>query len=198
MPQTVAEQGSAPPLERAVNKVAALLREDHARGVAAALRRYRPGDAPSFAFWSTHAEMIETLYKWRVERWPLVLAVMAELKGLHQPFGNLGATLAHEGYSELRLDRLLRAEGDALAHALRGTAHFLASRGAQVDQAQLARLYLHQPSDPAPRSSDLTPAEWSDPVLRFSKLTPAERIRRRIAKDYFAPLQKKADKKDDQ
>jgi CRISPR system Cascade subunit CasB len=89
---------------------------------------------------------------------------MALLEGLHAPRARLGAVLAESGFSELRFERLLRAHGEALWDAVRRMAHFLASKAASVNQADIAWLVL----------SD----DRSD----------AERVRRRLARHFYGAL----------
>jgi len=144
-------------------------------GEVAALRRLRPDQPGGPAFWKIavrHLEPAELLADagapWRDEeerRWAMVLAGMAEMKGLHRPGRALGRVLAEAEVSEARVLRLLRAQGeDALAAAVRAVVHQLASGGHRVDWHDLAELI---------RSAG-RPFEGS--------------VRRRIATDYYRHL----------
>lgn len=119
-------------------------------GDRAELRRGTPDDPGSPAFWKlavTHLAPrgfvdLQDASLATLGRWVVILGALAELEGLHNPRARLGRTLAEAGYSELRLTRLLRAEGNQLLDAVRQAVHFLASKGAEVDVAEVARLVL--------------------------------------------------------
>lgn len=137
----------------------------------AELRRMKPSTLPPTAFWHILARLVERHHPvpeyeagrtaWE-KRWATVLAGMAVLG--HVPERSPGKALAEAGFHEQRLRRLLRASGDRLGDELMGAARFLSSQGVPMDWREGARLVHYDP--------DRTP-EWAD------------RIRRRIARDYF-------------
>lgn len=95
--------------------------------------------------------------------WALVAQIFAQLgPALLVPSASFGRALSAARVAEMRVLRLLRAEGDDLAPLLRHAAHQLGSRAQPVCPTQVADLVLSTDSD------------------------GSERIRRRIARDYFA------------
>ncbi len=143
-------------------------------GERAELRRLRPDDPSSMAFWHVLARIVEPRHRapesesgreaWE-KQWAVVLAGMATLS--HAPDHSPGHALAEAGFHELRLRRLLRATGHRLGDELLGAARFLSAQGVPMDWRDGARLAHYDP--------DHTP-EWADGV------------RRRIARDYFARI----------
>lgn len=119
-------------------------------GERADLRRGDPDDPGSPAFWRivvTHLAPrgfidLEAPSNRALSQWVVILGSLAELEGLHNPRARLGRALAEAGYSELRLTRLLRAEGGQLLDAVRQMVHFLSAKGTDVDVAEIARLVL--------------------------------------------------------
>lgn len=155
-------------LSQLVGKIAWSLSNESSAGDLAALRRVKSGDPTCLAFWKIAAAELEPslppagLRREEAEtRWRGILSAMAELEGLHEPQRSLGRALAEERYAKLRLERLLRAHGEALGDSVRTMAHFLGSKAAGFNQADLARLVL---SD-GRRDED--------------------RARRKIARDYY-------------
>lgn len=143
-------------------------------GDVAELRRLRPDDPSSPAFWrlcAAHLDMHlpsgEAVRGEAERRWAVILQALAELRGLHAPRAHFGRALVDADLAEGRLLRLLRARDDALADAVRVTSHHLAATATSVDCTELAHLVL---SDGR---------------------TDAEEVRRRIARDYYAQLAKK-------
>ncbi len=137
-------------------------------GDLAELRRLRPEEPASPAFWKLCAAYLSS---WlpsggsrdeAERRWAAVLGALAHLRGLHRPDHPLGRALAEVGLSEMRLLRLLRARDAALYDVVRGVVHYLAQKGEPADLSQLADLLLDQDGD------------------------RAETIRRRIARDFYA------------
>ncbi len=120
-------------------------------GDVAALRRLRPGSPQVGAYWKLLATVLEPADRLPGEvgareeaerRWAVILAAMAEAEGFHAPNAKLGRVLAECGVPEVRVLKLLRASGDALADAVRVTVHHLVSRGARFDQTAIAALVL--------------------------------------------------------
>ncbi len=151
-----------------VGRLAVALDRQVSPGDLADLRRLRPEDPTSPAFWKLCATY---LAGWlphgpgrdeAERRWAAVLGALAHLRGLHRPDHPLGRALAETGLSELRLLRLLRARDRALFDVARGVVHILAQKAEPADLAQLADVLLDQDGD------------------------RAERIRRRIARDFYA------------
>lgn len=140
-------------------------------GDIAELKRLNPENPGSPAFWKLIVGCIgdEGVHlageKNRDEaerRWAVVLSAMAHMKHLHIHGRKLGEALAEAGYSELRLNRLLRASGDTLRNLTRGMTLFLVSKGQSFDLLDLARLIFSDNNS------------WS------------ESFRRQIARSYYA------------
>lgn len=117
-------------------------------GDLAELRRYDAAKLQSPAFWRVVAMHLDAHLSGddhvRVEqerRWAVVMAAMAEAKGLHNPGVRLGKALA-EAVDERRVLQVLRAHDEALADAVRMVVHHLVSKGLAFDHAQLAWLVL--------------------------------------------------------
>ena len=135
-------------------------------GDLAELRRLDPEHPSAAVFWRLVAAMPDGGgdAPWQAERerrFAVILRTFAELRDVHRGGRRLGTALAEAGLDERRLLQLLRSRRTALAHAIRTTCHFLASKGATADAMGLARLVL---SEDAP---------WE------------ENERRRLARDYF-------------
>jgi len=81
--------------------------------------------------------------------WAAFFQVVALTAGLHNRALNLGEALARAGYSELRLFRLLRSQGDTLHKETRTCARFLASKGQSCDLTAFARILLTSNPDSA-------------------------------------------------
>jgi CRISPR system Cascade subunit CasB len=97
-------------------------------------------------------------------RWAAVVVGLAHLGDLQVASLRLGSALASAGFSELRFSRLLRSDTEQLVDEIPMVARFLAAKSVAVDFATAARLILS-----AGRSEE-------------------ERVRRNIARDYFATL----------
>lgn len=136
-------------------------------GDRAELRRasHRDPACPSFWRLAISHELIDGKGARSEERWAVIIAAMARLEGLHRPGVRLGAALAEAGLAELRLVRLLRAEGERLYDELRAVVQALAAKGVGFDQVDLARLVLSEG-----QSNETS-------------------VRRRIARDYFSKIQ---------
>lgn len=137
-------------------------------GDLAELRRLDPERPPGAAFWklalSYRLVDLDQPLDDHERRLTIVLRAMATLAGFHDPTVPLGAALAGAGFSELRFNRLLRADAARLPSAVRRMADFLASKGARADHRQIAWLVLTQDAD------------------------RAEQLRRRVARDYYSTL----------
>lgn len=139
-------------------------------GDRADLRRMRPDEAGSTAFWRLLAGAVEPTGVLPADgpardaaerRWAACARALALLPEGHRPGLGLGEALAKAGFAELRFVRLLRASEETLWDEARKTAAFLASKAAPFDHRTLVALV----------TSDGTEA--------------AETTRRRIARDYY-------------
>ncbi len=74
------------------------------------------------------------------KRWAVVLSAMAAMANQSVQGRKLGDALADGGYSELRLNRLLRATGHTLRGLTREMTRFLTAKGEFFDLLDLARL----------------------------------------------------------
>ena len=131
-----------------------------APGDLADLRRHRHGEPPPMAFWRLAAAHLQDVLPaggpWRDEaeqRWATAMAALAQLvlrasdghsDSLHNPKLPLGAALADTGLSELRFDRLMRAEGASLHAQVRQAAAYLAAKGQPANGVDLVLLLLFQ------------------------------------------------------
>lgn len=157
-----------PSLASTVRRLAAAIDHELLPGDLAALRRQ---DLTAAAFWrlATHHLVPAGLLAQHPPRseqqeqaWAAILAGMAHMKNMHQTGRRPGHALRDADFSELRFTRLLRARDEALLDALRGVSHYLASKGASVDWADLAALAVFQEGE------------------------PAERVRRNFARDFYS------------
>jgi CRISPR type I-E-associated protein CasB/Cse2 len=160
-------------LASTVNAIANAIEKSLTPGDVAALRRLRPGDPSCAAFWRLVATQLAPVLpaggSARDEaehRWAVILQAMAEMVGFHAPGRYLGRAFVSAGIAEQRVLKLLRASGEALFDSVRVTAHHLASSATAADHAEIARLVL----------SDGREDE--------------ERVRRRIARDFYAQQQR--------
>jgi len=137
-------------------------------GELAELRRLDPAHPSAPVFWKFVASMADVdtdplRRRERERRFAVILRTFAQLRDVQRGGRRLGSALAEAGLDPRRLLQLLRARKGALAHAVRTTCHFLASKAATVDAMGLARLVL----------SEDTAGNWE------------EDERRRVARDYF-------------
>ncbi len=79
-----------------------------------------------------------------VERLFTGLHVVALLADLNNPEMYLGAAMQQADVSELRLERLLRARPDQVAHRVRSTARHLAAKSQPVRVKELVQLLVEQ------------------------------------------------------
>jgi len=144
-------------------------------GQTAALRRLAPACPTHATFWYGLEKFVVPMFPERPPiasepAWALLMHAMALMApDPHERGAHAGTVLADVGYSELRLERLLRARGVAeLIRPLTEAARFLRAKGRSVDWVRLAPIVT------APAESDI-----------------AEEARRSIARAYFAQLHAK-------
>ncbi len=169
---------------RAVYAAAEAVREGRlVPGDLAELRRLDSRDPGSFAFWRLLVRCVEphdpppgnesARDAWE-RRWALVLSGMARLP--HEKGRRPGRTLAEAGFSPLRLRRLLRASGPSLADVFQNMVRFLAAKGEALDWTVAADLVFF------------------DPRIHPER---AERVRRRVARDFFTQLYRQESKEEE-
>jgi CRISPR system Cascade subunit CasB len=150
--------------------------EEADNGPRAQLRRATPDKPWSATLWTLlAAEVPEDAWahddatRADEERaWATLLSAMAGSSQLGIPAQEpLGETLASGGYSELRLNRLLRAHGQGLLDEVRAMAAYLESKGCAVRWSEVGSLLLRDPEKPG-----------------------GETARRRIARSYYGALHK--------
>jgi CRISPR system Cascade subunit CasB len=129
--------------------------EEAGSGELAELRRATPrqpwsgalwrllGDSLADEAWPTSDSQREQLER----RLAALLAAMAASSTLKQGAQPLGAALARAGYSELRLNRLLRASDDKLLDEVRAMAAFMESRSEPIEWSELAKLLVYEPDE---------------------------------------------------
>jgi CRISPR system Cascade subunit CasB len=156
-----------------VGRLAYALESSLSAGDVAELRRLRPKDVGSPAFWKIAALYLEPAGQLpkggdardeAERRWAAILQGLAALGPLHRHGIGLGGALAVAGFAELRFVRLLGGRGEGLLDLVRTTAQFLAAKGQSVDWTDAARLVLS-----GGRSNE-------------------ETVRRRLARDYYRNL----------
>lgn len=160
---------SAPkPLASRIGSIVGLLAQPHATGLAAELRRMRPGAIDCAAFWKIAVRHLDDELVGPAERvaeqerrWAVVLTALATMASQHRPRASLGAAMAHAGVSEARVLKLLRARGATLPDALRSVCHQLHAVSQPVDLVDIALLVLSEG-----RSDE-------------------DRVRRRIARSFY-------------
>jgi CRISPR type I-E-associated protein CasB/Cse2 len=145
---TPTEAPRAKPTRR--NLVAALRHavENADPGTLAALRRFKPGSSPPAAFYRvTVATLDEHLpedgrYRDQLEtRWAVIAAAIANAKDFLAAVP-LGKALAEADVAELRVIRLLEAQGAQLADLVRMVVHQLVQKGQMFDLNDLADIVL--------------------------------------------------------
>ena len=137
-------------------------------GDLAALRRMDPRVPDAPAFWKVHALFLNDIAHAGGDdadeferRWATLVVGLAHLRGLHRRGAHLGRACANAGLSEIRFSRLLRAEGNALVSELSTLARFASAKGQALDWSDAARLV-------------------------FLDGDSGERVRRRIAREYYS------------
>lgn len=78
------------------------------------------------------------------KRWATLLMGMAHCAPYLDMNRSLGAALFEAGWSELRLDKLLRARDEQLNFLIRRVAHYLANKSQPANWADVARLLFFQ------------------------------------------------------
>lgn len=159
------------------------------RGLVVALRREDGGMSPRF--YDLASSMLEEdLARWPGEpdlteaerRWARVVWVLAQLAGQHRPGISFGTALARARVAEPRVVRLLRAQGDALHAAVRAVVPPLLQQAIELDLTDIAALILSAPEPMRPGG--------------FHAEEP-ERVRRRIARDFYRALRQTTDNRGD-
>lgn len=120
-------------------------------GDVASLRRMALGN-PDGAFWRLMVAFVDDGLRATAEqerRWALVCKAMAFMAPrAHDAAMRPGAALAETGFSSedrpIRINRLLRAEGEAFEDLFLAACRFLASRAQPVDWRSFARLVVMQ------------------------------------------------------
>ncbi|MGH2361349.1 MAG: type I-E CRISPR-associated protein Cse2/CasB [bacterium] len=153
-----------------VNQISGLLARGGgalSTGDVAALRRMDPR-SPAAAFFKLVGLVLDQHISGaphaRLEtetRWAAIIVGLAHLGDLHRRGMRLGRSLVDAGFSELRFDRLLRADADRLIDELPMLARFLSAKGVPADWESASLLILS-----AGRSDE-------------------EDARRRLARDYY-------------
>lgn len=159
----------SPQISEVVARLARAIQHALDPGEVAALRRLDP-ESPSSAFWKVAATHLESTGQLRdgpgrqahEVRWAVILRGLALMEGLHSPAIRLGRALAEAGYSEVRLNRLLRARDGALHDEATSAVRYLAAKAQEADLTEFALLLVSQEEE------------------------PSDAIRRRIARDYFS------------
>lgn len=145
-------------------------------------RRYSPGDLaelrrmdeiPGAAFWKLMAhvqpQLLEEERPAQTRAWVRLTREMARLAGFHAANTPLGEALAKAKVSEMRFNRLLRADDAQIDAQLRAVVHQLAAAAQPFNQVELGQLVLS-----------------TDDTAR-------ERIRLKLARDYYRSIQQKGD-----
>lgn len=129
------------------------------RELAGRMRHASPGDLaelrrnhdPGPAFWRLWVDVIAD--RWAApsdasglqaveDAWRTICAALAVMSELHAESARLGSALSETGYSDLRVERLLRADGEQRATLALDAVRYLASKGKSADVADIALLLL--------------------------------------------------------
>lgn len=173
-------------LRETINRVCGMLRERRgatssgsiasragavSAGDRAELRRLNRDQSPGITFWKTLARCdIDITHDKQQKQWMVILRACALLADNHSPYSSLGRALSEAGLSELRLSRLLRAEGDSLLDEIATVTNFLNAKDVPVDLTDIAYLVI------------------------YSQESHHETLRRNIARGYYQ--QQNSDKKE--
>lgn len=165
VPQRIEEGHSPPTLAQTTASVARVIgAEDYPAGERARLKRWSPGTAPSLAFYRFAFRCLPEGWERRSEAWmTLTTSIALMCPDPHRPDVPLGRALADIGYAEARLERLLAAEDGTLPTLLLRAARFLRAKNAGCNCTDFAYL-LGLGGNP-------------------------QRVRLRIARDYYRELQ---------
>ncbi|MBN1880442.1 type I-E CRISPR-associated protein Cse2/CasB [bacterium] len=122
-------------------------------GALAELRRITPEDPWCPAVWRLLADQRfdhflsgnDAHARQSEKTWAFIIHVMALTTGLHDRSTPIGKVLANSGFSEIRLNRLLKAQDSQLFEQVSSVARFLKSKGERFDTSDLAALLLAKP-----------------------------------------------------
>lgn len=166
--EVVEETSERPSPSRATGTAAFRLKETISSGDRAELRRISPNRPFTPALWKLLLDMGQhdapewiSQERWE-RRWATLLMGVAFCAELHDYKRSLGSALAEAGYSELRLVRLLRAEGEQLETYIRRLAQYLHSKQQKANWGDVANLIFYQSGE------------------------TSDKIRLQIARSYFA------------
>ncbi len=126
-----------------INKLSGMVARADA-GDTAALRRLDPANPAGSTFWNFLQEAVPAELR-QSERWEnawaMIMQGMATMKpNHHRNGGRLGSVLAKAGYSEARLNKLLRIDPRHGTDTLERMARFLAAKNAAFDWCDLVGL----------------------------------------------------------
>ncbi len=114
----------------------------------AALKRMVPGQAPPVVFYRLAFHHLPQGWERQEASWQTILAGMAMMAPqIHRPDRPLGQVLAETDYSEARLERLLRAEGEVLSTLFLRLCRFLAAKAQPFNWCEAASLLLVREHD---------------------------------------------------
>lgn len=164
------EKSDLPWPQAHVDAIAEWFRDRLDRGERAALKRTRD-PAREAAFWRVLIALgLDQKPEGERLAWAEVMRAMSFLADFHESGVPLGRALgrpdpAHEGggFTQLRFERLLSAQGERLHDEVRAAVRFLASKEARANVADLAALLLLDPDSDG-----------------------GKKRRRQVARDYFA------------
>jgi CRISPR type I-E-associated protein CasB/Cse2 len=131
-------------IERAFNNKSAVIN----RGDISAFRRMNPS-LPTPGFWKLMAAVHVEGAPGTDERWAVVVKAMALMTPNLQSSMSPGAALARAGFSatsDLRINRLLKAEGAAFDDYMLSAIRYLANKAVGVNWWRFAD-FLHWPTD---------------------------------------------------
>lgn len=112
-------------------------------GDAASLKRTEIHQCPSVAFLRIAYRYLPEQWESQTVQWMAITAGIAWMSPQSHLGGKpVGLVLAEQGYSEIRLERLLSADQAVLPMLLMRASHFLAARRTPVDWIEFARLLL--------------------------------------------------------
>jgi len=139
----------APTLRVIINRIADLIDRRLQPGEVASLRRLKPDDIDSPAFWRIAAVELEQaldasgpIRDQQELRWAAIIQALAMLDGFHAPGRKLGRALAESDLSDQRFLKLLRAHDRGLLDSVRTVTHYLSTRAVPVDCYEIALLIL--------------------------------------------------------
>ena len=168
-PGTVLGDGKS--ISSVVGTIANAIANHLGTGDVADLRRLRPDNPASPAFWKVMAEYWDMpAGDDEAQRRACLVSGLARTAGFHDYSTGLGTALATADYSELRFIRLLRASGKTLFKEIELAAEFLNSKAQQANWVDIAGLLFTRDD------------------------AKSESLRRRIARDYYTQQHKNKEK----